>query len=192
MSLAQPDLFPSYAPTLPQGFAYRPELITPDEEQDLAARFEDLPFRPYQFQGWLGKRLKVSYGWQYTPDGLTVEQAAPIPDFLLPVRREAAAVAELEPDALQQALVVRYPPGAPIGWHRDRPAFGKVVGVSLLTPAPLRLRLKTGDGWRRVTQRLEPRSAYVLDGAARSQWEHSIPPLDALRYSITFRTLAAR
>ncbi len=64
-----------------------------------------------------------------------------------------------------------------------------MLGVSLLTPAPLRLRLERPDGgWDRVTQMLEPRSAYLLRGPARHHWQHSIPALDALRYSITFRT----
>ena len=196
MSLFQPDLFApaSPAPTdpaAPAGFRYRPELITPDEEADLAAAFEDLAFRPYEFQGWLGRRETVAYGWRYAPDGRKVEAASPIPAFLLAVREKAGAFAGVDPGELQQAMVVRYPPGAPIGWHRDRPAFDKVIGVSLLTPAPLRLRAKSGEGWSRVTQRLERRSAYLLDGEARSRWEHSIPPLEALRYSITFRTLAA-
>ena len=135
----------------------------------------------------------MSFGWRYGADGRTVEPAQAIPDFLLTVRDQAAAFAGLEPEALAQALVVDYPPGAPIGWHRDRPAFGQVIGVSLLTPAPLRLRLERPDGgWERVTQGLEPRSAYRLSGPARHQWQHSIPPLDQRRYSITFRTLARR
>ena len=92
-----------------------------------------------------------------------------------------------------QSLVIQYPPGAPIGWHRDRPAFKDVIGVSLLTPAPLRLRLERPDGgWDRVAQVLEPCSAYLLSGPARHQWQHSIPPLEQKRYSITFRTLARR
>ncbi|MDB5459674.1 MAG: alkB [Caulobacteraceae bacterium] len=186
---AQPSLFDPPAPALPEGFAYRPELITAAEEQALAARFEDLPFRPYEFQAYKANRLTVSFGWRYAADGRTVERAPPIPDWLQPVRAGAAAFAGLEPEALEQSLVIRYPPGAPIGWHRDRPAFRTVMGVSLLSPALLRLRLKRGQGWIRAAQALEPRSVYLLDGAARSLWQHSIPPAPALRYSITFRTL---
>jgi alkylated DNA repair dioxygenase AlkB len=176
-----------------EGFLYRPELITPREERALAARFDGLPFKPYDFRGFQGARQTVSYGWKYAADGRTIERVEPMPDFLMEVRAKAAAFAGLEPEALAQSLVIQYPPGAPIGWHRDRPAFKDVVGVSLLTPAPLRLRLERPDGgWDRVTQVLEPRSAYLLRGAARHRWQHSIPPLDALRYSITFRTLARR
>ncbi|MEI9892167.1 MAG: hypothetical protein WDN45_18465, partial [Caulobacteraceae bacterium] len=152
-------------PTLAGRFAYRPELISPDEEQTLAARFEALPFKPYQFRGYEGARQTIAFGWKYGADGKTVERVDPIPDFLLEVRAKAAAFARLEPEALAQSLVIKYPPGAPIGWHRDRPAFKEVLGVSLLTPAPLRLRLERPDGgWDRVTQMLEPRSAYLLRG----------------------------
>ncbi|HEY4032174.1 MAG TPA: alpha-ketoglutarate-dependent dioxygenase AlkB [Caulobacteraceae bacterium] len=186
-------LFAAPEPGAPEGFAYRPEVITPQEELALAARFETLPFKPYQFRGYEGARRTVAYGWRYADDGKAIERAQAIPDFLLEVRAKAAAFAGLEPEELVQALVIDYPPGAPIGWHRDRPAFGQVLGVSLLTPAPLRLRLERPDGgWDRITQVLEPRSAYRLSGPARHQWRHSIPPLDAQRYSITFRTLAKR
>jgi alkylated DNA repair dioxygenase AlkB len=191
MPAAQLALFGAPAPAQPEGFAYRPEVISPAEEQALAARFEDLPFKPYEFRGYNGHRLTVAYGWRYAADGRTVQRVAPIPDFLLPARAAVAAFAGLEPEALEQALIIRYPPGAPIGWHRDRPHFDKVMGLSLLTPAVLRLRLKQGEGWRRAAQTLEPRSAYLLSGPARRQWEHSIAPLDALRYSITLRTIAA-
>jgi len=183
-------LFEAPASPAPDGFAYRPELITPGEERALAARFESLPFKPYQFHGYEGARQTVSFGWRYAADGNSVERVDPIPDFLHGVQAKAAAFAGLDPEALVQSLVIQYSSGAPIGWHRDRPAFKDVIGVSLLTPAPLRLRLERPDGgWDRVTQVLEPRSVYLLRGPARHQWQHSIPPLDALRYSITFRTL---
>jgi alkylated DNA repair dioxygenase AlkB len=182
-----------HAGALPPGFSYRSELISPAEEQALAARFEALPFQAYEFRGYEAARQTVSFGWKYAADGKAIERVEPIPDYLLAVREQVAAFAGLEPDQIVQSLVVKYPPGAPIGWHRDRPAFGKVMGVSLLTPAPLRLRLERPDGgWDRVTQHLEPRSAYLMSGPARHQWQHSIPPLDAVRYSITFRTLAER
>jgi alkylated DNA repair dioxygenase AlkB len=184
-------LFEAPAPSGPEGFAYRPELIAPEEEQALAARFQTLPFRPYEFRGHLGARRTVAYGWRYAADGKAVEQVQAIPDFLQDVRAKAAAFAGLEPGDLAQAMVIDYPPGAPIGWHRDRPAFGQVIGVSLLAPALLRLRLeRPGGGWDRATQVLAPRSAYRLSGPARHRWQHSIPPLEAQRYSITFRTLA--
>jgi alkylated DNA repair dioxygenase AlkB len=188
MTSAQPALFDT-PPVLPEGMRYRPELITAAEEQALSDRFAALPFQPFEFQGYFGKRRVVFYGYRYDFTEREVQRVAPIPDFLLPVRERAAAFAGLEPEALEHALINEYQPGAPIGWHRDRPQFGDVLGVSLLSPCRFRLRRKTGARWERMTITLEPRSAYLLRGPARSEWEHSIPEAEALRYSITFRTL---
>jgi alkylated DNA repair dioxygenase AlkB len=81
-------------------------------------------------------------------------------------------------------------PGAGIGWHRDKKMFGDIIGISLLAPCTFRLRLKKGSSWDRISFQANPRSAYLLGGPSRTTWEHSIPPLDRLRYSITFRTFA--
>jgi alkylated DNA repair dioxygenase AlkB len=112
-----------------------------------------------------------------------------MPGFLRPARDRAAALLGCAPAALPHALVTEYQPGATIGWHRDRSVFGDVVGLSLLAPARFRFRRKAGARWERRSLDLAPRSAYRLTGPARSEWEHSIPALDALRYSVTFRTL---
>lgn len=174
---------------VPEGLHYRPGLIAPDEERLLVERFAALAFTPFQFQGFLGKRRTVSFGWHYGFDGSGLRKTDPIPDFLLPARARAAALAGVPAEALAHALVIEYAPGAGIGWHKDRPVFGDVVGISLLAPARLRFRRRSGEKWERTALIAEPRSAYLLTGPARSEWEHSIPPLDALRYSITFRTL---
>lgn len=176
-------------PRLPEGLGYRPGLLSAAEERDLVRRIETLPFKAFEFQGFLGKRRTVSFGWHYAFDGSGLHEADPIPDFLLDAREKAAAFAGLDPDALRHALVIEYAPGAGIGWHRDRPVFGDVVGISLLAPARLRLRRRDGAKWERAALTAEPRSSYVLTGPARSEWEHSIAPMEELRYSITFRTL---
>lgn len=187
----QADLFaPEPPPDLPQGLRYQAELITADEEQSLAVRFETLPFRPFEFHGYTGHRQVVSFGWRYDFGRRSLDPTTPIPDFLLPLRDKVAAFAGQAADAFQQALVSLYEPGAVIGWHRDRPEFGQVAGVSLLTPCRFRLRRKAGAGWERRAFEAAPRSAYLLSGSARTDWEHSIPPLEARRYSVTFRTLA--
>jgi len=131
----------------------------------------------------------VSFGWQYRFDGSGLAEAEALPGWLLPVRDRAAGFAGLAPDALVHALIIEYAPGAGIGWHRDRPDFGEVIGISLNTEAPLRFRLKESGRWRRLTLIAAPRSAYHLAGPARERWEHSILAVSALRYSITFRTL---
>ena len=197
MSAQQPNLFGAPEEDLPEGMAYRRDLIGPDEEAALAAIMADLPFAPFQFHGFEGNRRTISYGWHYAFDGSGLHEAAPIPDWLQPVREKAAAFAGVPASALEHVLLIEYAPGAGIGWHRDRPAFGDVIGVSLLAPARLRFRRKpvlsgvegVGAKWERRNVVAEPRSAYLLRGPARSEWEHSIPAMEALRYSITFRTL---
>jgi len=188
MATAQQDLFRTSS-DLPAGLVYRPDFLTADEEGALVAQMAALPFRPFEFQGFLGKRETVSFGWSYRFDGSGLAPAEPIPDWLLPLRARAAGFADLTPDALQHALLVKYGEGAGLGWHRDRPVFGDVVGISLLAPAPLRFRRRQGETWGRFTLTAEPRSAYLLRGEARTVWEHSLPPVAALRYSVTFRTL---
>ena len=173
----------------PEGLSYRPGFLSEAEEASLVEHIAALPFRPFEFQGFLGKRETVSFGWSYRFDGSGLAQAAPIPDWLLPVRDRAAAFAGLEARALEQTLLIRYGEGAGLGWHRDRPVFDDVVGISLLAPAPLRFRRRLGTRWERSTVTVEPRSLYLLRGPARSSWEHSIPPVAALRYAITFRSM---
>jgi alkylated DNA repair dioxygenase AlkB len=175
---------------LPAGYRYRPELIGPEDEAALVSRVRELPFRDFEFHGHTGKRRVVSYGWRYDFSSRHFGRADAIPDFLLALRPAAAAFAGLEPAALPHVLVTEYGPGAGIGWHRDKSVFGETIGVSLLSPCVLRMRRKVGEKrWERVNVTAEPRSAYLLTGPARMEWEHNIPPVEALRYSITFRTL---
>lgn len=188
MTQGQIDLFGA-APKLPDGFRYTEDLISRTEEQTLLQQVQLLPFREFEFHGYLGKRRVVSYGWKYDFGERKLNKANDIPPFLLPVREMAAAFAGLEPSELQQALVSEYSEGAGIGWHRDKAVFGDVIGISLLASCTFRLRRKNGDSWDRISIDAEPRSAYLLRGASRTEWEHSIPPVDSLRYSITFRNL---
>jgi alkylated DNA repair dioxygenase AlkB len=187
----QPDLFaPAPPPDLPEGLRYQPDLITAEEERDLAARFETLPFKPFEFHGYTGHRQVVSFGWRYDFGRRSLDPTTPIPDFLLPLRGKVAAFTGHAPEAFEQALVSLYEPGAAIGWHRDRPEFKDVAGVSLLTPCRVRFRRRAGEAWERKAFEAAPRSAYLLSGPSRTEWEHSIPPLEARRYSVTFRTRA--
>lgn len=183
----QGDLF-SPAPALPAGFAYRDDLITPAEQAALVARFAELPFKPFEFHGYLGKRRVVSFGWRYDYGGRALEQSDPIPPFLLPLRDQAARFAGVAAEDLQQVLVTEYAAGAGIGWHRDKPMFEDVIAVSFLSPCLLRFRRKAETGWLRAAQQIGPRSAYLLRGPSRREWQHSIPPVDRLRYSTTFRS----
>jgi alkylated DNA repair dioxygenase AlkB len=183
-------------PAMPEGMQYVADLISPEEERALVERLAELPFRAFEFQGFLGKRRVVSFGWRYDFNVMKVEKTEDIPAFLLPLRERAAAFAGLDPAALQQVLLTEYAEGAGIGWHKDRSVFGEVVGISLLAPCLFRMRRKIGakprPTWERLALTLAPRSAYLLAGPARTDWEHSIPAVASLRYSVTFRNLRER
>lgn len=185
----QGDLFAPAQPALPEGFHYQPDVISETIQTDLLRDIAQLPLKPFDFHGFEGKRRVISYGWKYDFDSETVKRIDDMPRFLLPVRAIAAAFAGMTPDRLQQALVTEYAPGAPIGWHKDKNAFGRIVGISLLSQCTFRLRRRTGARWERASIIAEPRSAYLLSGPARSEWEHSIPPVEQLRYSVTFREI---
>ena len=185
--MAQLALFAD--PKLPEGLRYQSELITPAQEAALIRRFAELPLKPFEFQGFLGKRRVTSFGWRYDFNEQAMQHAESMPDWLVEVRDLAAAFAGVDPNKLAHAMVTEYEPGAPIGWHRDRPQFEDVIGISLASPCTFRFRRKKGAGWERASIIAEPRSAYLLRGPARTEWQHSIPRVGALRYSITFRTL---
>lgn len=178
--------------TAPEGIQYHPDFITEDEECRLIESIEGLEFSEVRMHGIAAKRRVAHFGLVYGYETWRVEPGPPVPEFLIPLQERMAELLKTEPAALAEILVTQYPPGAVIGWHRDAPMFGPdVAGVSLL--APCRMRFQRGKGTNRETYALalEPRSAYVLSGPARSTWQHSIPPVKSLRYSITFRTLRA-
>lgn len=179
-------------PPLPEGLRYRPELIGTDEEDALLTHVCKLPFREFEFRGYTGKRRVVSFGWRYDFSARHLQKADDIPEYLLTLRETAATFAGMEAEKFQHVMVTEYSRGAGIGWHRDKGVFGEVVGISLFSPCVLRLRRKvSGRKWERVNVVAAPRSAYHLSGQARTEWEHSIPQVEALRYSITFRNLRA-
>ena len=185
----QLGFFGAATPAYPEGFVYRPDVISAGEESELLENVKDLPFKEFEFQGYVGKRRVVSYGWRYDFNDRSLQKSRDIPEFLLSLREVAGSFGGIPPEKLQQVLVTEYSEGAAIGWHRDKDVFGEVVGISLLSPCTFRLRRKAGEKWERVSLTAEPRSAYLLKGPSRTEWEHSIPGVDALRYSITFRNM---
>jgi alkylated DNA repair protein (DNA oxidative demethylase) len=188
----QQELFTSGAPSLalPDGLAYRARLLSPAEEEDARAHASRLVYRAFEMRGFVAKREVAYFGHDYAYDARALSPGPPFPDWLLPLRERAAAFAGERADDLVMAVVIHYPPGAGIGWHRDAPAFGLVVGLSLGGPARFQLR-KGGPGGERLELLLGPGDAYVLARAARWQWQHHIPPssVRAERYAITFRTM---
>lgn len=179
------------APLLP-GLSYAPEAVTPDEEAMLIARINALPLSPFRFQGWIGKRLTLSLGWSYDFDKGSFGPSDPIPEWLGPLKAKAAAFAGIGDRDLVQALLIRYDPGAGIGWHRDRPLFDHVIGISLGASATLRFRRRTAKGFDRFAVPLAPRSIYHLTDEARHGWEHGIAAMQTCRWSITFRSLSEK
>jgi alkylated DNA repair dioxygenase AlkB len=170
------------------GLKYQEEFISEAEERSLMERLGALDLAPFRFQGWLGNRKTQSFGWRYDFDDASFTPAAPLPDWLLPLRAKAADFAGIAADEFIHVLLARYDPGAGIGWHRDRDVFDQVVGVSLGTPATLRFRQRSPAGFRRAAVEVAPRSAYLLAEESRWDWEHRITPGERLRFSITFRT----
>ena len=174
------------------GLRYREELISESEEETLGEHLVAADLSPFRFHGWLGNRKTTSFGWRYDFDDASFSRTERIPDWLLPLRETAAAFAGLRPDDFVHVLLARYDPGAGIGWHRDRDVFDQVVGISLGTPATLRFRRRTPGGFDRAILDVAPRSAYLLSGEVRWDWEHRITPGDQLRFSITFRTVSEK
>lgn len=174
---------------LPGGFVHRNDFISPEEEQDLLATIRQLQFHEMKMRGVVAKRRVIHYGVKYSFETFRATPGPPLPDFLMPLRERAGVMAGVAPEALAEALITEYSPGAAIGWHRDASPFDIVVGISLLSACRFRFRRGKVRAWETTEVVLEPRSAYVLTGPARSQWEHGIPAVKALRYSITFRTL---
>jgi len=172
------------------GLDYRPDFITKAEEDRLIGRLSREDLSPFRFHGWTGKRLTRTYGWRYDFDDASFGPAEPMPDWLQPLRVKAGSFAGVQPEEFAHVLLVRYDPGAGIGWHRDRPQFEIVVGISLGSPATLRFRRRKAGGFDRASIEVLPRSAYILSAEARHEWEHSIAPGETLRFSITFRTLS--
>jgi alkylated DNA repair protein (DNA oxidative demethylase) len=177
----------------PEGLTYRAGFLTVEEERTLLAEVETLPFAEVRMHGVVARRKTVHYGWDYDYEGWRIAPAEPPPAFLEPLLVRCAEAAGLARESFAQVMVARYPPGAAIGWHRDAPMFGSpVAGVSIGSACVMRFRRGKVRNWETLAQLLEPRSFYLLAGAARSEWQHAIPRTPELRYSITMRTLVSR
>jgi alkylated DNA repair dioxygenase AlkB len=184
-----PSLFDD-PPALPEGFVHREEFLSTSSESRLLEFIRSIEFHDVKMHGVVARRRVVQYGWKYSFDSHRMTQGPELPEDLRGVRDDAAALAGLRAEELSEALVTEYTPGATIGWHRDAPGFDVIVGVSVLGTCRFKLRRERAEGgWDILEVPLAPRSAYVLSGPARTEWQHSIPAVRELRYSITFRTL---
>jgi alkylated DNA repair dioxygenase AlkB len=176
----------------PQGLRYQPDFVSADEEGDLIGHLRDLPLAPFQFGAFEGKRRVVSFGFRYDFSVQKLEAAEEIPPWLLPVVHRVEQFGDLAKGAVRHVLCTEYDISAGIGWHRDKAQFDEVFGLSLGSACKFRFRRRSGAGWERYTLDAQPRSLYMMSGESRQVWEHSIPPVERPRYSITFRTMADR
>jgi alkylated DNA repair dioxygenase AlkB len=173
---------------VPEGLRYATDFVSFAAEQELIAQIASLPLQPFQFGPYEGKRRVASFGYRYDYTLRRLQEADPIPQWLIPLiaRVEDFDGAETR---VRQVLCTEYDTGVGIGWHRDKPHFDRIFGLSLGSPCKFRFRRRAGEKWERFTLDAEPRSVYLMQGPARQQWEHSIPAVEAPRYSITFRTM---
>lgn len=182
----QPDLF---GPSLLPGLSYADEIISAAEEAEAIRRIEASELTPFQFQQWEGKRLTRSFGWTYDFQNGRFARGEAVPAWIEPLRTRAAEFAGLDAEALEQVLLIDYGVGAGIGWHKDRPVFEHVIGLSLGAPATMRFRRRLAGAFDRASADLASQSIYHMQGEVRNDWEHSIAPMPGRRWSITFRSL---
>ena len=178
-------------PAVPEGLRYTAEFISPELERELIGHISALPLQPFQFGAYEGKRRVASFGFRYDYTLRRLQDAEPIPAWLAPVISQVEAFGGPS-TRIAQVLCTEYDTGVGIGWHRDKPHFDRIFGLSLGSPCKFRFRKATGGTWQRHTLAAEPRSLYMMSGESRTMWEHSIPGVEAPRYSITFRTMVDR
>lgn len=188
---AQLALFPADAQA-PQGLRYQPNFIPAEIERDLIAHIRELPLAPFQFGAFEGKRRVASFGWRYDYNLQKLQPAETIPPWLAPLIGRVEQYGDLPKGMVQQVLCTEYAVSAGIGWHRDKRHFDQVFGLSLGSACKFRFRRRSGEGWERYTLDAQPRSLYMMSDEARQVWEHSIPPVETPRYSITFRTMVSK
>jgi alkylated DNA repair dioxygenase AlkB len=177
----------------PAGLVYLDDFLVVDEERALLEEIEAYAFHEVRMRGQVARRTVIHFGWDYDYDGWKIHPTTPPSPLLRALADRSAQLANIAPEALEQFLVARYPPGATIGWHRDAPMFGSpVIGISLGSECTMKFRREVESGFEVFNQLLAPRSLYILGGDARTKWQHSIPPTKALRYSISMRTLRRR
>jgi len=180
-----------HEPQGPEGLGYAEDFIPAGTEKALIENIAALPLQPFQFGQYQGKRRIASFGFRYDYGLRRLQKADPIPEWLAPTIGKVEAFGGPK-TRIGQVLCTEYEVGAGIGWHRDKPHFDRVFGLSLGSTCKFRFRRPCDTGWERFTLEVRPRSIYGMSGPSREVWEHSIPGVEARRYSITFRTMAIK
>jgi alkylated DNA repair dioxygenase AlkB len=189
--MSQASLFDHEETSFPPGMRFEPEWLGAAEEGALIETIRALDLREARYKQYTARRRVASFGGKFDYDNNRLLPAPPIPPAFEPLRERVARWLGVEPGLFSQMLVAEYAPGTPLGWHRDVPDFESIVGVSLLGEGEMRFRPYPPPAGRSDATRsllLPPRSAYVLEGPARWQWQHAIVPTKVLRYSISLRT----
>jgi alkylated DNA repair dioxygenase AlkB len=187
--MTQLALFDERPAAGPDGLRYVEDFISAKAEQELIAHIADLPLKPFQFCAFEGHRQVKSFGFRYDYTLQKLTESDPMPDWLQALAREVERFDQMPAGSIRQVLCTDYDVGVGIGWHRDKPHFDEVFGLSLASACKFRFRRRRGDKWERFTLDAAPRSLYRMQGEARHGWEHSIPAVEQRRYSITFRTM---
>ena len=188
--MAQLALFPDRN-AAPAGLRYQPEFVSETIEAELISRISELPLQPFQFGAYQGKRRVASFGFRYDYALRKLQEADPIPAWLASIIASVEQYGDLPAGCVRQILCTEYDVGVGIGWHRDKPHFDQIFGLSLGAACKFRFRRAAGAKWERFTLSAEPRSLYMMSGESRQAWEHSIPAVEQRRYSIPFRTMRA-
>ncbi len=186
--MAQLTLFPDRCAD-PAGLRYQPDFVSQATERELISRISGLPLQPFRFGAYEGKRRVASFGFRYDYGLRKLQEAEAIPQWMLSIIGSIEEFADLPAGSVRQILCTEYDVGVGIGWHRDKPHFAEIFGLSLGASCKFRFRRAAGESWDRFTLTAEPRSLYMMSGESRQVWEHSIAAVEQRRYSITFRTM---
>jgi alkylated DNA repair dioxygenase AlkB len=179
-------------PVLPEGFSYQPDFISIEEEQLLIDNIKNIELHTFIFQGFEAKRKVASFGFDYSFDKRSLTKGEPIPAAFLPLVQKVAPKLNVNDTDIAELLVIEYPVGAVMNWHRDAPPFDKIAGISLLSDCIFKFRPHDKAKQRRgsiISIPVRRRSLYIMQGPSRSEWQHSVAPNKNIRYSITLRTL---
>jgi alkylated DNA repair dioxygenase AlkB len=184
-------LFPD-EPVYPEGFRYFPEFLSEAEEKALCAQISGIQLHTFNFQGFEAKRKVASFGYDYSFDKRSLSKGKEIPDTFHSLIAKVSVKLDIPEADFAELLVTEYPEGAVINWHRDAPPFDLIAGISLNADCIFKLRPhdKAKQGRSSVISLpVKKRSLYVIQGVARTDWQHSIAPVKKVRYSVTLRTL---
>lgn len=176
----------------PEGFKYFPDFINEKEEQELIKEITNIELHTFIFQGFEAKRKVASFGYDYNFETRGLHKGKPIPSGFGGIIEKVSKILEIEQNEIAELLLTEYPIGSVINWHRDAPPFDIIAGISLKSDCNFRFRPhdKTKQGRSSIfSLPVKRRSLYIIQGTARTDWQHSIAAVKDVRYSLTLRTL---